>query len=77
MSREQFDALLAAFRDLTDESRMRIVGLLAQREHSVKELSDLIGLKEPTVSHHLAKLSQHELVSMRKDGTTHRYTSGE
>lgn len=68
-----FEAITAAVRDLTDESRLSIVGLLAQREHSVKELSELIGLKEPTVSHHLTKLSAHALVSMRRDGTTHLY----
>ena len=74
LSAERFDELLAAFRDLTDESRLKIVGLLTQREHSVKELSALIGLTEPTVSHHLARLSTHGLVSMRPDGTTHLYS---
>lgn len=74
MSDERFDELLAAFRDLTDESRIKIVGLLAQRAHSVKELSALIGLTEPTVSHHLARLSTHDLVSMRAHGTTHLYS---
>ena len=74
MPSENFAKLLAAFKDLTDESRMKIVGLLAQRERNVKELSELIGLTEPTVSHHLARLAKHELVSMRADGTTHLYS---
>ena len=74
MPSENFARLLAAFKDLTDESRMKIVGLLADRERNVKELSELIGLTEPTVSHHLARLSKHGLVSMRAAGTTHLYS---
>jgi len=73
MSNEQNDLLLGMLKVLADESRLKILGLLTQREHSVKELSDLVGLKEPTVSHHLAKLGEYDLVSMRADRNTHYY----
>jgi hypothetical protein len=39
----------------------------------VSDLATLIGLKEPTVSHHLTKLAQVGLVSKRVDGNTHFY----
>src|SRR6185312_1414200 len=51
-------------------SRLRIIGLLATRERSVQELAAALGLKEPTVSHHLAILKRQGLVTARADGTT-------
>jgi len=39
----------------------------------VGELAAQLRLKEPTVSHHLARLQDLGLVSMRAEGTSHRY----
>ncbi|HLZ83313.1 MAG TPA: metalloregulator ArsR/SmtB family transcription factor [Caulobacteraceae bacterium] len=64
------ETLLAFFKALADESRLKIVGLLAQGERSVQELATLLDLKEPTVSHHLAILRAQGLVSARAEGTT-------
>jgi hypothetical protein len=64
------ETLLAFFKALADESRLKIVGLLAQGERSVQELATLLDLKEPTVSHHLAILKGQGLVSARAEGTT-------
>jgi DNA-binding transcriptional ArsR family regulator len=63
--------LLAFFKVMANESRLRIVGLLATRERSVQELAELLDLKEPTVSHHLAALKALGLVSARPEGVTH------
>ena len=60
--------LLAFFKAMANESRLRIVGLLAERERSVQELAVLLELKEPTVSHHLASLKALGLVSARAEG---------
>jgi len=68
MSETQFEALLAFFKAMSNESRLRIVGLLAGRERSVQELAELLGLKEPTVSHHLAALKALGVVSVRAEG---------
>ena len=73
MSEAEFETLLSFFKVLGNESRLKIVGLLAQGETSVSDLATLVGLKEPTVSHHLTKLSQVGLVSMRAEGNTHLY----
>jgi DNA-binding transcriptional ArsR family regulator len=64
------ETLLAFFKALAHESRLKIVGLLSQGERSVQELATLLDLKEPTVSHHLAILKAQGLVSARADGTT-------
>lgn len=58
---------------LANEARLRMLGLLADRERSVGELAEIVGLKEPTVSHHLARLSEAGLVRMRAEGTVHLY----
>jgi hypothetical protein len=64
-------ALLAFFKAMANESRLRIVGLLAEHERSVQELAVLLDLKEPTVSHHLTTLKRLGLVSARAEGVTH------
>jgi hypothetical protein len=73
MTAEKFEKLLAFFKVVADESRLRLVGLLAGRAYSVEELATLLELKAPTVSHHLAKLKDLDLVEMRADGTSHVY----
>ncbi|ASC70266.1 ArsR family transcriptional regulator [Halomicronema hongdechloris C2206] len=73
MSQADFQTLLAFFKALSNESRLKLVGLLAQSDRSVEELAALLHLKEPTVSHHLAKLKALDLVEMRSQGNTHLY----
>lgn len=65
--------LLPVFKALADESRLRIIGLLAAEERSVDELAAHLHLKAPTISHHLAALRDVGLVTMRAEGTTHLY----
>lgn len=71
MTQEHLDTLLAFFKAMANESRLRIVGLLAERERSVQDLAQALGLKEPTVSHHLAALKALGLVSVRVEGVIH------
>jgi len=60
--------LLAYFRALADASRLKIIGLLAQQDYPVEQLSALLGLGESTVSHHLSRLSEAGLVTARAEG---------
>ncbi|MBD2355960.1 metalloregulator ArsR/SmtB family transcription factor [Tolypothrix sp. FACHB-123] len=73
MRKEQFQTLLQFFKALADESRLKIVGILANQECSVEELAVLLQLKEPTVSHHLSKLKELNLVTMRPEGNSRLY----
>ena len=73
MTQEDLKTLLAFFKTLADESRLRIIGLLSTEERSVGELAELLDLKEPTVSHHLARLKKLNLVTMRADGNNRFY----
>jgi hypothetical protein len=68
-----FDATLAFLKALANEQRLRIVGLLMDQRRSVQELAALIGLKEPTICHHLAVLNRVGLLEMAAEGNTHWY----
>ncbi|HEY4383285.1 MAG TPA: metalloregulator ArsR/SmtB family transcription factor [Ktedonobacteraceae bacterium] len=73
MSQDEFQALLQFFKVLADENRLKLLGILAAGEHSVEELAALLQLRAPTISHHLAKLKELDLVRMRSEGNTHYY----
>ena len=62
------DVLLTFFKSLADANRLRIVGLLAHRPHTVEELAEVLALRPSTVSHHLSRLSAAELVSATVQG---------
>jgi|SRR5579859_1835273 len=73
MPEEQLQTLVQFFKALADENRLKLLGLLANRERSVEELAELLHLKAPTVSHHLTKLKELGLVVMKAEGNTHLY----
>jgi hypothetical protein len=70
---EPFDTLLNFFKVLGNESRLKILGLLANQERSVGELADMLDVKEPTVSHHLAMMKELGLVAARAEGNNRIY----
>jgi DNA-binding transcriptional ArsR family regulator len=59
------EGLLTFFKALADANRLKIIGLLAQKPHSVEELSAILDLRPSTISHHLGKLAEAGLVSAR------------
>lgn len=77
MPPEQAERLVAFFQALADVTRLKLVGLLAQSERSVEELASALEIKQPTVSHHLAKLRMLGIVQLRKEGQTHWYSLDE
>ncbi|MFN8374704.1 MAG: metalloregulator ArsR/SmtB family transcription factor [Anaerolineae bacterium] len=74
MGQDEFETLLNFFKALGNESRLKIIGILANRECTVSELAAMLDLKEPTVSQHLFFLKHVGLVDVRPDGN-HRYYS--
>jgi len=73
MEQQEFETLLQFFKTLANENRLKILGVLANRECGVQELATLLALKAPTVSHHLSRLKDMGLVDMRVDGNDHLY----
>ncbi len=60
--------LLRFFKALADPNRLRIVGLLASRPHTVEELAAILHLGVSTVSHHLSRLAKADLVDALAEG---------
>ena len=73
MTEIDFNRLLNFFKVLSNESRLKLIGILSQTECSVEDLAARLRLKEPTVSHHLNKLKELDLVMMRSQSNTHFY----
>lgn len=73
MDKERFEALLQLFKVLADETRLRIVGMVAEQPCAVDELASRLNLKAPTVSHHLQRLKEAGLVSMQREQNSHLY----
>lgn len=63
--------LLALLKAVADENRLTMVGLLKE-ERTVGEMAGVLNLSEPTVSHHVSKLHEAGLLSLRMAGT-HRF----
>jgi DNA-binding transcriptional ArsR family regulator len=70
--------VLRSLRLLADETRLRILELVAPAEQGVEELAATIGVKPPTISHHLTKLREAGLVRVRADANRrlHRLDQG-
>jgi hypothetical protein len=59
---------LEFFKALADESRLKIIGLLAGQSLTVEQMAEMLHLRPSTVSHHLQYLSHAGLVSARAQG---------
>jgi hypothetical protein len=61
---------------LTDESRLKLVGLLSFQAYSLEELASSLGIKVSMVARHLRKLQHLGLVEIQpeKTGSVSRYT---
>jgi DNA-binding transcriptional ArsR family regulator len=57
------------YRALGDETRLRILRLLADRDHYLTELAQQLELSKPTVKHHLAQLRAAGLVTLTEEGS--------
>ena len=55
-------------RALADDTRQRILVMLADKEMCVGDIVDAFGISQPTISHHLSILKQFKLVTSRKEG---------
>lgn len=76
LSDEEASAAAAVFRALADPARVRIVNLLASSDEAVCvcELVPTLGLTQPTVSHHLKKLTDAGLLERDQQGKWAYYT---
>ena len=65
---EEFGAISDLFKLLGDSSRIRIFWLLCHCEECVTNLSAMVDMTSPAVSHHLKLLRSNNLIVSRRDG---------
>ncbi len=59
---------------LSNETRLRLLWLLAEGEQSVSELGRALGLRQPAISQQLARLRAERLVAQRRQGKSVYYS---
>ena len=64
----EFALLAELFKLLGDASRVRLFWLLCHGEACVINLSAMMGMSSPAVSHHLKLLRAHGLIASRREG---------
>ena len=65
---EVFQIVSDLFKLLCDRSRVRIFWLLCHCEECVINLSSIVGMSSPAVSHHLRPLKNSGLIVSRREG---------
>jgi ArsR family transcriptional regulator len=74
MKTSSLDALEQMFKALADDTRLRILALLAAGEVCVCHIHGALDVPQPTVSRHLAYLRKAGLVGARRDGLWMHYS---
>jgi len=63
-----FQTVAEVFKQLSDSSRVRIFWLLCHCEECVINISALVNMSSPAVSHHLRQLKSSGLIVSRREG---------
>jgi ubiquinone/menaquinone biosynthesis C-methylase UbiE/DNA-binding transcriptional ArsR family regulator len=64
-----FEALNAALKAAGEETRLRVLALLAEAELTVSDLTDILRQSQPRISRHLRLLAEAGLVERFREGT--------
>jgi ubiquinone/menaquinone biosynthesis C-methylase UbiE len=64
-----FDALNAALKAAGEETRLRVLALLAEAELTVSDLTDILRQSQPRISRHLKLLADAGLIERFREGT--------
>ncbi len=65
---QSFATLAEIYKELGDESRLRIFYLLCHVEECVINISSMVDMSSPAVSHHLRQLKSGGLITSRRSG---------
>lgn len=67
INKNYFKKQVRIHKALANEARLMIIDRLHQREHSVSELTNIVGLDQSTISKHLSILLSSGIVENRKE----------
>jgi len=78
LSQDEAETMATRLKALSDPARLRLISLIASNgEMCVCDLTEPLGLSQPTVSHHLKVLSNAGLVHREKRGKWAHFTVNE
>ena len=77
MDEHHIERLSVLFKALADPARLRILGSIAERPLTGRDLSERLGLTPPTISHHMARLVEAGLVKATPDAQRRCYALDE
>lgn len=66
--------LVKILKSLSDETRLRILNMLFERECCVCEMIQVLGISQPRVSHHLSTMYNAGLLTLRHQGLFSLYS---
>ncbi|MEZ5085724.1 MAG: metalloregulator ArsR/SmtB family transcription factor, partial [Tessaracoccus sp.] len=65
---ESLDERVALLKTIADTTRLRILGLIAERPRTGAELAEELSLSAPTISHHLHRMRDVGIIRAERDG---------
>ena len=74
---EDFETISIIFKQLSDSNRIRIFWLLCHCEECVTNISAMVDMSSPAVSHHLKSLKSSGLIVSRREGKEVYYKAAE
>ncbi|MDR4315786.1 transcriptional regulator [Niallia circulans] len=66
----QLDKMVAFYKTMGDPTRIKIISLLANKPWNGQAISEKLGLSAPTITHHLKKMRDINVVYERRDKNT-------
>ena len=66
----QLDKMVAFYKTMGDPTRIKIISLLANKPWNGQAIAEKLGLSAPTITHHLKKMRDINVVYERRDKNT-------
>lgn len=74
LSDNSYESLASFYSIFGDKTRLILVSLLSQYELCVNDVAEILGMSQSRVSHQLAILRQHDIVTTHRNGKSIVYT---
>jgi ArsR family transcriptional regulator, virulence genes transcriptional regulator len=71
---DRAEEVTTLLKSIANKHRLKIIGLLAEKEYSVGELEKIVGLSQSALSQHLARLRRDKMVTTRRSAQTIYYS---
>ncbi len=74
LSNKSFESLASFYSLFADKTRLILISLLSEHELCVNDIAQVMGMSQSRISHQLAILRQHDIVTTHRNGKSIVYT---